>query len=106
MKATTPLPPSCKLLSAMECTPVTEPSDCSHFFSNSQCRKKVKQSPYRILPVDTHCYLNFCHLYFCICVFVYVTFILSRCRMPEAITNQSLVHCHLVVDLPGNHIYN
>ena len=24
-------------------------------------------------------------------------------RMPEAITNQSLVHCHLVVDLPGNH---
>ena len=42
-------------------------------------------------------------LYFCICVFVYMTFILSQCRMPEAITNQSLVHCHLVVDRPGNH---
>ena len=42
-------------------------------------------------------------LYFCICVFVYVTFILSQCRMPEAITNQSLVHCHLAVDRPGNH---
>ena len=42
-------------------------------------------------------------LYFGICVFVYMTFILSQCRMPEAITNQSLVHCHLVVDRPGNH---
>ena len=42
-------------------------------------------------------------LYFCICVFVYMTIILSQCRMPEAITNQSLVHCHLVVDRPGNH---
>ena len=31
--------------------------------------------------------------------------ILLQCNvwMPEAITNQSLVHCHLVVDLPGNH---